>query len=332
MSKLNIQSNDIDTRTDNFIDPVCGMSVTSKDLIGSKTFNGVDYFFCSESCKKKFTDSPEKYLKSDSNEKMPTAALAPGVIYTCPMHPQIRQDSPGACPICGMALEPIGAPSGSDQESHELHDMQKRFWVSALFTVPLFLYSMAGVFPSFGVHDALPMSVSLWIQFALATPVVLWGGFPFFVRALSSLRSMNLNMFTLIGLGISVAYLYSIVAVFFPSLFPTSTSGMGGGIEVYFEAAAVITTLVLLGQVLELKARSKTSSAVRALLELAPANAHRIKADGSEEEIALDYIRVGDKLRVKPGEKIPIDGKILEGSSSVDESMLTGESMPAQKA
>lgn len=246
------------------------------------------------------------------------------------MHPEIRKDAPGACPICGMALEAIGTPAVRDLESPELQDMQRRFWVSVIFTTPLFLYSMAGVIPSLGIHNALSKNVSLWIQFGLATPVVLWAGFPFFVRAWASLRSMKLNMFTLIGLGVSVAYLYSIIAALFPNLFPTSPSSMGG-VEVYFEAAAVITTLVLLGQVLELKARSKTSSAIRALLELAPAIAHRIKTDGIEEDISLDALKIGDKLRVKPGEKIPIDGRILEGTTSVDESMLTGESMPAQK-
>ena len=315
------------------IDPVCGMKVTPDDSFGPKTFESIDYFFCSEKCEKAFVAAPEKYLKRQPQADVPASPSTSKVTYTCPMHPEIRKESPGSCPICGMALEPLGADSaGEEHESHELHDMQRRFWISTIFTVPLFLYSMAGIFPSLGIHNALPMSLSLWIQFGLATPVVLWGGFPFFVRAAASLRTMNLNMFTLIGLGVAVAYIYSVIGALFPGAFPAIAQGMGGSVEVYFEAAAVITTLVLLGQVLELRARSKTSSAIRALLELAPARAQRIRADGSEEDVALDDIRVGDKLRVKPGAKIPIDGKVIEGSSSIDESMLTGEPMPVQKA
>ena len=312
-------------------DPVCGMTVTPKDSFGSYNFEGKDYFFCSEKCKKNFVENPDKYIRNLQQINNSVSSSPAKVIYTCPMHPEIQKDSPGSCPICGMALEPMGGVSGSDIESHELSDMHRRFWISVMFTLPLFLYSMAGIFPKLGIHNILPVNVSMWIQFGLATPVVLWGGYPFFVRAVASIRSMNLNMFTLIGLGVSVAYLYSIIGALFPGIFPTSSSSMGGGVEVYFEAAAVITTLVLLGQVLELKARSKTSSAIRALLELAPAIAYRIKADGSEEDVSLDDIQIGDKLRVKPGGKIPIDGKILEGSALVDESMLTGESMPAQK-
>lgn len=314
------------------IDPVCGMKVTPHSSFGPRNFDSIDYFFCSEKCEKAFGAAPEKYVKKQPKANIPLPAPRSKVIYTCPMHPEIRQDSPGTCPICGMALEPMGAVSGAAVfESHELHDMQRRFWISVLFTVPLFFYSMAGLFPNLGLHNAFPLYVSLLIQFGLATPVVLWGGFPFFVRAAASLRSMNLNMFTLIGLGVAVAYLYSVIGALFPGVFPVSVRGMGGGVEVYFEAAAVITTLVLLGQVLELQARSKTSSAIRALLELAPARAQRIRPDGSEEEVALDDIRIGDKLRVKPGAKIPIDGRIIEGSSSIDESMLTGEPMPVQK-
>ncbi len=314
------------------IDPICGMKVSPIGSSGPRRFENIDYFFCSEKCENKFVEAPEKYVKKRPQVPMSATTSISKVIYTCPMHPEIRKVSPGACPICGMALEPLGATFGDHEvESHELRDMQRRFWVSLLFTLPLFLYSMAGIFPSLGIHNALPMSISIWIQFGLATPVVLWGGFPFFERAVASLRSMNLNMFTLIGLGVGVAYLYSAIAALFPSIFPASAHGMSGTVEVYFEAAAVITTLVLLGQVLELQARSKTSSAIRALLELAPARAQRLRADGSEEDVALDDIRVGDKLRVKPGAKIPIDGKIIEGSSSIDESMLTGESMPVQK-
>lgn len=330
MNTLKLQPGAVAAK-EQLVDPVCGMKVTPRDSIGSSSFEGMDYFFCSEKCKNNFLADPGKYIKKVLQVATPVPSSTSKVIYTCPMHPEIRKDSPGTCPICGMALEPIGGVSGGEGESHELHDMQRRFWISVIFTVPLFLYSMAGVFPSLGVHNAFPMNVSLWIQFGLATPVVLWGGYPFFVRALASLRSMNLNMFTLIGLGVAVAYIYSVVAMLFPGLFPTSAQGMAGVVEVYFEAAAVITTLVLLGQVLELQARSKTSSAIRALLELSPASAHRIRLDSFEEDVSLDDIRVGDKLRVRPGEKIPIDGKVVEGSSSIDESMLTGESMPVQK-
>lgn len=247
------------------------------------------------------------------------------------MHPEIRQNKPGACPICGMALEPVDAVSG-DESHDELNDMLKRFWVSFAFALPLFLYSMSSLIPGLGIHDFFSPSISIWIQCALATPVVLWGAFPFFIRAVASIRTRHLNMFTLIGLGIAVAYSYSVIGVLFPSLFPKSMLGMSGVPEVYFEAAAVITTLVLLGQVLELKARSQTSGVIRALLELAPSRAKRINDDGSEEEVELNDIKVGDKLRVRPGEKIPIDGKILEGSSTIDESMITGESLPVQKA
>lgn len=332
MNTAKAQTDEKNLMKKELIDPVCGMTITAEDSFGSINFKGKDYFFCSEKCKKNFVADPDRYIKKVQQVNNSAPSSTAKIIYTCPMHPEIRKDLPGSCPICGMALEAIGAASGSDLESHELRDMQRRFWVSVMFTVPLFLYSMAEIFPKLGIHNMLPMNVSMWIQFGLATPVVLWGGFPFFVRAVESLRSMNLNMFTLIGLGVSVAYIYSIIGALFPSIFPTSSSSMEGRVEVYFEAAAVITTLVLLGQVLELNARNKTSSAIRALLELAPAIAHRIKADGTEEDASLDDIKIGDKLRVKPGEKIPIDGKILEGATSVDESMLTGESMPAHKS
>jgi len=312
------------------IDPVCGMKVSPDDSFGSSTFADKDYFFCSQKCQESFVANPQAYLNQVPSNKMKVLPLSPGVIYTCPMHPQIRQSAPGSCPICGMALEPADPVLGN-AESDELRDMLLRFWVSLAFTAPLFLYSMSSLIPALGIHTLFTPVASLWIQFALATPVVLWGGYPFFIRAISSIRSMKLNMFTLIGLGIGVAYGYSVIGVLFPELFPKSILGMMGVPEVYFEAAAVITTLVLLGQVLELKARSQTSSAIRALLELTPPLARRIRLDGAEEEVALDDIQIGDTLRVRPGEKIPIDGKIIEGSSSVDESMITGESLPIQK-
>ena len=318
--------------TTEVIDPVCGMKIMDDAAVATATFKGKRYFFCSKGCEKKFEESSEKFVKNPGLIEMPSATLESSITYTCPMHPEIRKNAPGPCPICGMALEPMGQfNSGEDVEPHELLDMQKRFWVSVVFSLPLFLYSMAGLFPSLGIHNAFPITISLFLQFGLATPVVLWGGYPFFVRAVASLRSMNLNMFTLIGLGIGVAYIYSVVATLFPEAFPATAHGMRGGVEVYFEAAAVITTLVLLGQVLELKARSKTSSALRALLELTPARAARIRVDGGEEDVAIDEIRIGDKLRVKPGEKIPIDGKIVEGTSSIDESMVTGEAMSILK-
>jgi len=317
-------------------DPVCGMKVIPHDSFGPVPFDGVDYHFCSEHCEKRFRATPEAFLKQDaampSQDGMHAVPASASVIYTCPMHPEIKQEGPGSCPICGMALEPLHATAaGLESESHEFQDMRRRFWVSLAFTAPLFVYAMAGMFPSLGIHALLPVKLSSWLQFGLATPVVLWGGFPFFARAAASLRSMKLNMFTLIGLGVAVAYVYSLVGTLFPSVFPDSVKGMGGAVELYFEAAAVITTLVLLGQVLELKARSQTSSAIRALLELAPPRAQRLREDGSEEDVALDDIKVGDRLRVKPGSKIPIDGRIIEGSSSIDESMITGEPMPVQK-
>ena len=255
-------------------------------------------------------------------------ARQPRVEYTCPMHPEIVRDRPGNCPICGMALEPrtITAPE-EGEENHELRDMTRRLWVSAVLSVPLLFIAMA--------HDVAgqlaPPTTLRWLELALATPVVLWGGWPFFVRAWQSLAYRSLNMFTLIGLGVSVAYIYSLVATLAPGLFPTSFRGVEGLVAVYFEAAAVIVTLVLLGQVLELRARSRTGSAMRALLGLAPKQARRVNDDGREEDVSLDAVRVGDRLRVRPGEKVPVDGTVVQGSSSVDESMVTGEPMPVEK-
>ncbi len=247
------------------------------------------------------------------------------------MHPEITQDHPGSCPKCGMALEPRGGV-GQDDENEELRDMTRRFWGSMMLTLPLFLYSMDDLLPEMPLHRLLPASVASWLQLLLATPVVLWGAWPFFERGWKSVATRNLNMFTLIALGVSVAYGYSVIAVLFPDLFPETFREEGGIVPVYFEAAAVITTLVLLGQVLELKARVQTSSAIRALLELTPPTAFRLRADGSEEKVALDDLKVGDRLRVKPGEKVPVDGVIVEGTTHVDESMITGESMPVEKS
>ena len=251
-------------------------------------------------------------------------------IWTCPMHPDIRQDHPGPCPICGMALEPA-AVSLDAGPSPELADMSRRFWIALALTIPVFLLEMGGhLFAR--LHHLLPMRSSTWIQLALATPVVLWAGLPFFERGWASLKTRNLNMFTLIALGTGVAWLYSIVATLAPGLFPPGFRGKDGAVPVYFEAAAVITTLVLLGQVLELRARERTSGAIKALLGLSPATARRIAANGTDEEVGLDKVAVGDRLRVRPGEKVPVDGVVADGRSSVDESMVTGESMPVAKA
>ncbi len=254
------------------------------------------------------------------------ASVPAGTIWTCPMHPQIRQDHPGNCPICGMALEPL-EPTAEEQVNPELIDMTRRFWISLVLTVPIVLLVVASEL--IGI-ELLPMRISMWVQAGLATPVVLWGGWPFFERMWASLKTRNLNMFTLIGLGVGVAYGYSLVATLAPQIFPSTLRTMGGFVPVYFEAAAVITTLVLLGQVLELRARSATGKAIRALLGLAPKTARRV-IDGKEEGIALTDVQVGDLLRVRPGEKIPVDGVVVEGHSSVDESMITGEPIPVEK-
>ena len=309
-------------------DPVCGMTVDPDETEHHARHDDQDYHFCSAGCRTKFVADPERYLSPD-----PSAAqedVPEGTIYTCPMHPEIRQEGPGSCPICGMALEPetFSLDSGPDPE---YIDMRRRFWVSALFSFPLFVYAMGDMIPGRPFESWFDPGTATWIQMLLATPVVLWGAWPFFVRGVQSLKTMNLNMFTLIGLGVAVAYGFSLVATFFPGLFPAAFRGHGGTVAVYYEAAAVITTLVLLGQVLELKARGQTSSALRALLELAPPIATRINPDGSEEEIALDQVQSGDRLRVRPGEKVPVDGTIAKGSSTIDQAMITGEPIPVQK-
>jgi len=253
-----------------------------------------------------------------------------GTVYTCPMHPEVRDVRASSCPLCGMALEPESVVVG-EEDTTELDDMSRRFWISAVLTVPLVVYTMGEMVPGLGLHGALPAGWGPWLQFTLATPVVLWGGWPFLERGAQSVRTMNLNMFTLIGLGVSVAYLFSVVATAAPGLFPDAFRGASGEVGVYFEAAAVITTLVLLGQVLELKARSRTSGAIRGLLELAPATAQRIDGDGNEQEVPIDELGEGDRLRVRPGEKVPVDGSVEDGRSSVDESMITGEPVPVAK-
>ena len=286
-------------------------------------YRGHTYYFCSAGCREKFVADPQKYLGARQAETVPE-----GTIYTCPMHPQIRQIGPGSCPICGMALEPeiAGTEVGPNPE---LVDMTRRFWIGLVLSLPVVALEMGGHLTN--LHMLLGKNLSNWIQFVLATPVVLWAGWPFFVRGWQSLVTRNLNMFTLIAMGTGVAWLYSVVAVLMPNLFPAAFRDTEGAVAVYFEAAAIITVLVLLGQVLELRAREATSGAIRALLDLAPKTARRVKDDGSDEEISLDTVQVGDRLRVRPGDKVPVDGVVLEGRSALDESMVTGESMPVTK-
>ncbi len=307
------------------IDPVCGMSVDPATAKHRHIHQGHEYFFCSAGCRTKFIADPQKYLSPK-----PTAAddVPEGTIYTCPMHPEIRQIGPGSCPICGMALEPelVSADSGPNPE---LADMTRRFWIGLALTLPVFVLEMGSHLT--GAHGLVPQPWSNLVQFALATPVVAWAGWPFFVRGWQSLVTRNLNMFTLIALGTGVAWLYSVVATFAPGIFPAAFRGHDGSVAVYFESAAVITVLVLLGQVLELRAREATSGAIKALLDLAPKTTRRMRDDGSDEEIPLDDVMAGDRLRVRPGDKVPVDGGVVEGRSAVDESLVTGESMPVTK-
>ncbi len=359
------------------IDPVCGMTVNPSAAAGTHEYNGHSYFFCSTHCLNKFREDPERFLNKATEPRasqpvgiqgeVKPAAAPVAQTYTCPMHPEVRQDKPGSCPKCGMALEPVNvtapqqkieytcpmhpeivrdAPGNcpicgmaleprtvtfGDEENHELKDMRRRFWVSVVLTIPLFVIGMTDLIPGAPLERIVSPAVLPWVQLILASPVVLWGGWPFFVRAWQSVVHRSLNMFTLIGLGVGVAYGYSVVGTLFPDIFPHSFRAHGGTVPIYFEAAAVITTLVLLGQVLELKARSQTSSAIKALLGLAPKTARRVAPDGSEQDIPLDQVQVGDLLRVRPGEKIPVDGVVVEGSSAVDEAMVTGEPIPVEK-
>lgn len=304
-------------------DPVCGMSVDTHTAKHKAVHNEHTYYFCSAGCRDKFVKNPSTYL----GDKPAPKEVPAGTIYTCPMHPEVRQVGPGSCPICGMALEPE-LVSADTPANPELAYMNRRFWIALVLTIPILFLEMI---PHITGISFVPANWSNPLQFALATPVVLWAGYPFFERGWKSVVSGNLNMFTLIAMGTGVAWLYSVVAVLAPQVFPAAFRDHHGNVAVYFEAAAVITVLVLLGQVLELRAREQTSGAIRALLDLAPKNARRLKEDGTEEDIAVDAIAVGEKLRVRPGEKIPVDGKALEGKSSIDESMVTGESMPVTK-
>ena len=345
---------------DRVIDPVCGMTVDPAKAAGKYDYQGKTYYFCNPKCQERFQSAPEKYL-----HPAPQAVTAPkGAIYICPMDPEVRQDHPGACPKCGMALEPetpvlptktewtcpmhpqiVGDGPGScpicgmaleprtvafEVDNPELRDMSRRFWISLILTAPLVLGGMLMEFVP-GWKHAAPAWLMTWGGLFLATPVVLWGGWPFFERFWTSIKNRSSNMFTLIGLGVGVSYLYSVIATLFPQIFPAGFRGHGGSPNVYFEPAAAITVLVLLGQVLELKARGRTNAAIRALLDLSPKMARRINANGSERDVPLDQVQVSDRLRVRPGEKVPVDGVVLEGSTSVDESMITGESVPAEK-
>jgi len=307
-------------------DPVCGMSVDPHTAKHRHDHEGRTYYFCSGRCREKFMADPMKYLAA---EKAPPAPVPAGTIYTCPMHPEIRQEGPGSCPICGMALEPELATVDTGPNP-ELIDMTRRFWIGLALALPVFVLEMGG--HMIDLHQWIGQQTSNWMQLVLATPVVLWAGWPFFERGWASVRSGNLNMFTLIAIGTGVAWLYSIVATLTPDLFPETMRGHDGSVAVYFEAAAVITVLVLLGQVLELRAREQTSGAIRALLDLSPKMARRIRADGSDEDVNLDEVASGDRLRVRPGERVPVDGEIIEGRSALDESMVTGESMPVTKS
>ncbi|MBN9443011.1 MAG: heavy metal translocating P-type ATPase [Bosea sp.] len=307
-------------------DPVCGMTVDPHATTHRAQYGGKPYYFCSSGCQSKFMAEPAKYVEPAAAR---TAEPVPeGTIYTCPMHPQIRQVGPGSCPICGMALEPVLATAETGP-SHELIDMTRRFWIGLALSLPVVVLEMGGHLTGLGHY--VGQQTSNWIQMLLATPVVLWAGWPFFERGWQSLVSRNLNMFTLIAMGTGVAWVYSMVATLAPGIFPAAFRGHDGSVAVYFEAASVITVLVLLGQVLELRARESTSGAIRALLDLAPKTARRIMPDGTEQEVQLDTVQVGDRLRVRPGEKVPVDGVVVEGRSAVDESMVTGESMPVTK-
>ena len=352
----------------NLTDPVCGMKVNPESVGGSVDYGGQTYYFCAARCAEKFRAQPEKFVAANPNvqveekhpplasiqytcpmhpevreskagpcvkcgmalEPMAAAAPASKTEYTCPMHPEIVRPGPGSCPICGMALEPRTV-TAEEEENPELVDMRRRFWVSLALTAPVVLLVMGEQIPGSPLHHLATPRAWSWVQLALTTPVVLWGGWPFFVRGWQSMIHRSLNMFTLIGLGVVVAYGYSLFATIFPDVFPASFRGEGGEVAVYYEAAAAIVTLVLLGQVLELKARSQTGAAIKALLGLTPKTARLVREDGREGDVPIEQVKPGDRLRVRPGEKIPVDGMVLEGSSSVDESMISGESIPVEK-
>ena len=306
-------------------DPVCGMSVEPQTAQHQSQHDDQTWYFCSSRCKSKFDENPEEYLDDKQKTQAP---VTPGTMYTCPMHPEIRQPKPGDCPICGMGLEPEQV-SLNDGPSEELRDMTRRFWIGLILALPVLILEMGGHLT--GLDHIVPPQMSNWIQLVLATPVVVWCGWPFFVRGWKSIVSRNLNMFTLISIGTGVALIYSLVATLMPQIFPDAFRQADGSVAVYFEAAAVIVVLVLLGQVLELRAREKTSGAIKALLDLAPATARKLDDNGGESDVSLDEVKVGDRLRVRPGDKVPLDGEVLEGNSNVDESLVTGEPLAVSK-
>ena len=321
------------------IDPVCGMTVRP-DGVHRLAHGGREFRFCSARCVERFRAEPDRYVDAQGERRATTGTsrvppsppppTVAGPLYTCPMHPEIRQSGPGSCPLCGMAIEPVD-PAGVMTDNPELRDMTRRFWIGAALALPVVVLEMGGHMPVLGLHHRVSVPVSQWIQFLLALPVVLWAGWPLLERGAASVRRRSLNMFSLIALGASAAFLYSVVALLAPDVFPAAMRGEAGRVAVYFEAAAVITVLVLLGQVLELRARARTGGAIRALLDLAPKTARRIGGDGREQELPLAAVQIGDRLRVRPGEAVPVDGTVLEGRSAVDESMLTGESLPVAK-
>jgi len=349
------------------VDPVCKMTIEERDAVATSTYKGITYYFCAEHCLKKFSKEPERYISRTGQVESEEDISKKEITYTCPMHPEVKasqpgscpkcgmaleqvvpqivsmktkwicpmdpeivRDAPGSCPICGMALEPQTITL-EEVENPELIDMKRRFRVSIVLTIPVVFITMFSHIPGFSHEHFASSKVLRWLEFLLSTPVVLWGGWPFFVRGWQSIINRSPNMFTLIGIGVGVAYVYSVIAALFPGIFPASFRGKEGGVGTYFEAAAVIVALVLLGQVLELRARSRTGAAIKALLGMAPKTARLIKKDGTEDDVPLDQVRPGDVLRVRPGEKVPVDGIVFEGSSAVDESMVTGESIPVQK-
>jgi Cu+-exporting ATPase len=312
------------------LDPVCGMRIAPDEAVGSHVHEGTTYYFCSAKCLEDFRANPMRFTQPSAMPATTVSASArrENAEYTCPMHPEIVRELPGSCPICGMALEPR-VVTRDEKDNPELADMTRRFWMGFALALPVVVLEMGGHLAN--LHALIPPRVSGWLQLVLATPVVLWAGWPFFVRGWASVVARSLNMFTLIAMGTGVAWVYSVVATFAPGLFPAAFRGMGGSVAVYFEAAAVITVLVLLGQVLELRARERTGGAIRALLDLAPKTTLRVSEGGEDQEVALDAVVVGDRLRVRPGDKVPVDGEIVQGKSSVDESLVTGESMPVAK-
>ncbi|HXV62832.1 MAG TPA: heavy metal translocating P-type ATPase [Vicinamibacteria bacterium] len=315
--------------TETSVDPVCGMTVEPSQAAGSVVHGDTTFHFCSQHCIERFRRDPSAYAQTDSAPD-DQASAAPGMEWTCPMHPEIIRDAPGSCPICGMALEPRTATV--EEDNPELRDMSRRFWISLVLSVPILALMVSEMLPGQPLQSLASSTALIWLQFALATPVVVWGGWPFFERGAQSIVSRHLNMFTLIALGTGAAFAFSVAAAVVPGWFPQAfRDPHTGALPVYFEPAAIIVTLVLLGQVLELRARSQTSRAIRALLGLAPDVARRVNADGSEEDVRIEHVQPGDRLRIRPGEKVPVDGVVEEGASAVDESMLTGEPLPVEK-